>query len=93
MAWLVTTTPIAILGLESFELRRLHLDLIYTYKTIFGLIDINCSKFFTVSPYSSTWGHDYKLLIQYSRVDARKYFWSNRVVHAWNLLYQLGPAT
>ena len=41
---------------------------------------------FTVSPYSSTRGHDYKLFIQYSRVDARKYFWSNRVVHAWNLL-------
>ena len=27
-----------------------------------------------------------KVAIQYSRVDARKYFWSNRVVHIWNLL-------
>jgi len=77
---------LAVLGLESLELRRLHQDLIYTYKAIFGLIDIDCSKFFTVSPYSSTRGHDYKLFIYYSRVDARKYFWSNRVVHAWNLL-------
>ena len=65
---------LAILGLESLELRRLHQDLIYTYKAMFGLIDIDCSKFFTVSPYSSTGGHDYKLFIQYSRVDARKYF-------------------
>jgi len=49
---------LAILGLESLELRRLHHE--YTYKAIFGLIDIDCSNFFTVSPYSSTRGHDYK---------------------------------
>ena len=77
---------LAVLGLESLELRRLHQDLISTYKAIFGLIDLDCSKFVTVSPYSSTRGHDYKLFIQYSRVDARKYFWSNRVVRAWNLV-------
>ena len=53
---------LAILGLESLKLRRLHQNLIYTtYKAIFGLIDIDCSKFFTVSPYSSTPGHDKKL--------------------------------
>jgi len=64
---LVTATPgglLGMLGLESLELRRLHQDLIYTYKAIFGLIDIDCSKFSTVSPYSSMLGHDYKPFIQ-----------------------------
>ena len=56
--WLQLLETFAILGLESLELRRLHQDLIYTYKAIFDLIDIDCSKFFTVSPYSSTRGHD-----------------------------------
>ena len=33
------------LGLKSLELRRLHQDLMYTYKIIFGLVDLDCSRF------------------------------------------------
>ena len=36
------------LDLESLELRRIRADLIFAYKLIFGLIDINPSEFFTV---------------------------------------------
>jgi len=32
--------------LLSLELRRLQLDLIYCYKIIFGLVDVNFSDFF-----------------------------------------------
>jgi len=34
------------LALPSLELRRLHLDLIYYYKIVFGLIKLNFSDFF-----------------------------------------------
>ena len=77
-------TRLKLLGLDSLELRRLHQDLIFTYKTVFGLIDINCSRFFTVSPCSRTRGHAYKLFVNNSNIDVRKYFWCNRVVRVWN---------
>ena len=43
--------------LSLYRLRRLHQDLIYSYKIIFGLIDIDCSRFFTVTPNETTRGH------------------------------------
>jgi len=30
------------LGLSSLELRRLHLDLTYCYKIVFGVVDFRC---------------------------------------------------
>ena len=35
------------LALPSLELRRLHLDLIFCYKMVFGLIKLNFSDFFS----------------------------------------------
>ena len=75
-----------ILSLESLQLRRLHQDLIYSYKIIFGLIDIDCSRFFTVTPNETTRGHAYKLFVHHSRVDIRKHFFCNRAVKVWNSL-------
>jgi len=80
---------LSILGLRSLQLRRLHQDLIYTYKIIFGLVDLDCPKFFLVSPNETTRGHVSKLFVRQSRVDVRKYFFGNRVVKIWNSL----PAT
>jgi hypothetical protein len=34
------------LGLESLELRRIRIDLLFTYKIMFGLVDLNRSDFF-----------------------------------------------
>ena len=34
------------LGLPSLELRRLHLDLVYCYKIVFGLVKLNLSDYF-----------------------------------------------
>ena len=34
------------IGLSSLELRRLHLNLIYGYKIVFGVVDLNFSDFF-----------------------------------------------
>ena len=49
------------LGLPSLELRRLHLDLVYCYKIVFGFVKLNfCDYFdFSVAP---TRGHVYKLI-------------------------------
>ena len=48
------------LGRPSLELRRLHLDLVYCYKMVFGIDKLNFSDFFEFSV-SSTRGHAYKL--------------------------------
>ena len=48
---------LTILGLRSLQMRRLHQDLIYTYKITFGLVDLDCSGFFSVSPNEATLGH------------------------------------
>ena len=50
------------IGLSSLELRRLHLNLIYGYKIVFGVVDLNFSDFFfKFSSVTATRGHAYKL--------------------------------
>ena len=49
------------LGLSSLELRRLHLDLIYYYKIVFGVVNLNFSDFFEFSLVTAARGHAYKL--------------------------------
>ena len=39
---------LALLGLESLELRRLKADLCMTYKIMFNLVDLNVDNLFTV---------------------------------------------
>ena len=34
------------LNVESLELRRIRLDLLYTYKILFGLVDVNANELF-----------------------------------------------
>ena len=36
------------LRLESLEFRRIRLDLVFAYKVIFNLVDVNRDEFFTV---------------------------------------------
>ena len=62
------------LGLEILEARRLHQDLLLTYKIVFGLINIDSSNFFILRRNSITRGHNFKLFLSHSRVDVRKYF-------------------
>ena len=44
------------LNLPSLELRRLHADLIYCYKVVFGLTDLRPVIFFEDAPLSTTRG-------------------------------------
>ena len=47
------------LNLQSLELRRLLTDLMWCYKIIFGLVDIDVNQFFTLSSVPQTRGHRY----------------------------------
>ena len=80
---------LAILDLDSLELRRLRHDLILAYKIIFGHLDVDASLFFTVRSDCVTRGHEYRLIASNHRIDARKWFFSHRIVDVWNSL----PAT
>ena len=72
------------LALPSLELRRLHLDLIFCYKMVFGLIKLNFSDFFEFSS-QPTRGHAYKLYKLRSS-NARVNFFASRIVNVWNSL-------
>jgi len=79
---------LAKLRLDSLELRRLRLDLVYAYKIIFGILETDVNAFFTISStdINFTRGHNFKLLMLQSRIDVRKYFFACRIVRRWTSL-------
>jgi hypothetical protein len=78
---------LVVLGVEKLELQRLKQDLIMTYKILFELLDVNANELFTVHNTNyDTRGHAYKLLQGHCRIDARKYFFVERIVKIWNSL-------
>ena len=86
LAALSYSDRLAVLDLESLELRRLHLDLILTYKIIFGLVDVDPTTYFTIRTGYTTRGHSYRITPSNCRVNLRKHYFSNRVCPAWNSL-------
>ena len=74
------------LQLPSLELRRLHFDLIYCYKILFGLVYLQVSDFFEMAPLLTTRGHAYKLYKKRSSATVHCEFFSERVVNTWNNL-------
>jgi len=79
------------LNIDSLELRRLQLDLVYVYKIMFGLDDTDISDYFTLqsaNDYSAVTrrGNPYKLLINHCRINVRKKNFSERVIKVWNSL-------
>ena len=75
--------PTERLQLQSLELRRLVTDLIWCYKIVFGHIDIDINDSLNIRPASRTRGHDYKLYKTHT-AGTRRYFFSERVINAWN---------
>lgn len=73
------------LGLETLERRRLAQDLALCYKILFGLCDVSVAvKIADIS--ACTRGNSLKLAKPSCSSDVRKYFFSNRIVDAWNSL-------
>lgn len=73
-----------ITGLTSLENRRDRGDMLEVYKTLTGKNKIDYKKLFRLSENSVTRGHHLKLHKNRSRLDIRKYFFSQRVVNNWN---------
>ena len=75
------------LNLESLELRRLKADLILTYKLVFGLIDMDCTKFFKTVNDRITRGHAFRLDTTDSLgSEVQRHFFNNRILNIWNNL-------
>jgi len=60
-------------------------DLIETFKIVIRKYDINPELFFQLDE-GERRGHDHKLFKKRFRLNVRKYAFSNRVIHYWNLL-------
>jgi len=73
------------LSIPSLELRRLHLDLLFCHKIVFG-VDINFSVIFEFCPTNDTRRHAHKLSKSYCNSGARSQFFADGVVKVWNSL-------
>ena len=72
------------LRLESLERRRLCFDLIFVYKILFGLTELNASDFCVIRTGSITRGHPYRLVKPRCSINLRRDFFSIRVINPWN---------
>ncbi len=78
-----------VLKLETLESRRMKNDLIMVYKIVSKIVDIGFERFFE---FSSLGGYNlrrHKLHLKYKfspKTQIHQYFFSNRVVTAWNSL-------
>jgi len=68
------------------ELRRLHADLFWCYKVVFGLAKVRSDLFYVMNPCTITRGHKYKLYKRRSSVCVRSTFFTERVINNWNRL-------
>ena len=79
------TERLDLLKLETLERRRVRTDLSLCYKIRNNLIDLDSNQFFEIRD-GITRGHSAKLIVKKSRINARKFFFANRVVNQWNSL-------
>ena len=80
-------TRLRMIGITSLEERRLSGDMIEVYKLLTEKEQIDHRQFFNSAdtPYGLR-GHEKKLAKDRSRLDSRKFFFSQRVVNGWNNL-------
>jgi len=62
------------LNLSSLELRRLHCDLLWCYKIMFGHVDINYDDMFELRMSTNTRGRKYKLFKKHTTSSLRSSF-------------------
>ena len=74
-----------LLKIDSLECRRIRADLIFVYKLLHNLIDINYTNFFELKT-SRTRGHRLSLVKPNFKKDVFKHSFAVRVVDWWNSL-------
>ena len=73
-------------GLTTLETRRLRGDQIEVFKILNGYENIDSNIFFEIKESKITRGHNYTLVKKQSRLDVRKYSFSQRTINVWNKL-------
>ena len=73
-------------GLTTLETRRLRGDQIEVFKILNGYENIDSNIFFEIKESKITRGHNYTLVKKQSRLDVRKYSFSQRTINVWNNL-------
>ena len=73
-------------GLTTLETRRLRGDQIEVFKILNGYENIDSNIFFEIMESKITRGHNYTLVKKQSRLDVRKYSFSQRTINVWNKL-------
>ena len=73
-------------GLTTLETRRLRGDQIEVFKILNGYENIDSNIFFQIKEGKITRGHNYTLVKKQSRLDVRKYSFSQRTINVWNKL-------
>ena len=72
-------------GLMSLENRRRRYDMIETFKIMKDIYKIDKDKLFEINT-ERTRGHSLKIKKRHSKINVRKYYFTNRVVNDWNKL-------
>ena len=70
----------------TLETRRLRGDQIEVFKILNGYENIDSNIFFEIKESKITRGHNYTLVKKQSRLDVRKYSFSQRTINVWNKL-------
>ena len=74
------------LQLKSLELRRLRLDLIFAYKLVFRLTELNLNDILKLCTEYRHRGHKYKLFLPGCSSNTRHNFFTYRTTRTWNNL-------
>ena len=74
-------------GLTTLETRRIRGDQIEVFKILNGYVNIDSNIFFLeIEESKITRGHNYTLVKKQSRLDVRKFSFSQRTINLWNNL-------
>jgi len=58
----------------------------HNYKIVFHVVNICMDEFFSLTHYTSTCGHPYKLYKLHFSTTTRAHYFSERVINVWNAL-------
>ena len=73
-------------GLTTLETRRLRWDQIEVFKILNGYENIDCNICFRNKESKRTRGNNFTLAKKQSRLDVRKFSFSQRTINVWNTL-------
>ena len=77
---------LAALNFPTLAHRRIRDDMIKTFKILNNIYDSRVTNFLSKSHFSTTRGHNFKLLVHHANFKIRKLFFSICIVDIWNCL-------